>query len=258
MATSEAYNMDCLDFMATLQDECVDLTVTSPPYDNMRDYNGYTFDWKTTIMQLYRITKRGGGVVWVVNDQTVNGSETGTSFRQALHAVECGFNLHDTMIWDKGCTSFPDTNRYLPCFEFMFVFSKGAPKTTNMICDRPNLYAGLKAHGTWRQADGSTKPCTSKTVYEDFGRRFNVWRLPPEKNNTTGHPAVFPMKLAKDHIVSWSNEGDMVFDPFLGSGTTRIAAYDTNRNFMGAEISKEYFDAEEKRFKEHTAQTRMF
>lgn len=193
----------------------------------------------------------------MVADQTTNGSESGTSFRQALHAMECGFNLHDTMIWNKGECSFPDSNRYLGCFEFMFVWSKGQPKTVNFLCDRPNTWAGTKAHGTWRQKNGDTIQRPIGQTYAEFGRRFNIWSLPSEKRNTTGHPAVFPLRLAKDHIVSWSNEGDTVFDPFLGSGTTRIAAYDMRRNFMGCEISKDYFDAQERRFAEHTAQTRM-
>ena len=182
--------------MQTLPDNSVDLTVTSPPYDNIRDYHGFTFDWKATIMQLYRITKRGGVVVWVVADQTVDGSESGTSFRQALFAMECGFKLHDTMIWDKQTCTFPDTNRYLGCFEYMFVFSKDAPKAVNLLCDRPNIWAGTKAHATWRQKDGTLKKKQMGQIFEDFGRRFNVWRLPNEKHNTTGHPAVFPLRLA--------------------------------------------------------------
>ena len=189
----------------------------------------------------------------------MDGSESGTSFRQALYAMECGFKLHDTMIWDKSAVTFPDSNRYLPSFEYMFVFSKGAPKTFNPLKDRPNIWAGTKAHGTWRQKDGTLKGKTNKQqVFEEFGIRFNVWKIPGEKHNTTGHPAVFPLRLAKDHILSWSNEGDLIFDPFLGSGTTRIAAYDTNRRFIGCEISKEYFENQERRFKEYTAQTRMF
>ena len=256
---NKAYCADCVAFMRTMDTGSVDLTVTSPPYDNIRDYNGFTFDWKATIRELYRITKRGGVVVWNVNDQTVDGSESGTSFKQALFAVECGFNLHDTMIWNKGSVSFPDSNRYFPCFEYMFVWSKEAPKTFNPIADRPNVHGGVKLHGTWRQTDGSIIPKTDKgQKVAEYGWRFNIWEIPPERNNKTGHPAVFPLRLAKDHILSWSNEGDMVFDPFLGSGTTRIAAYDMRRDFIGTEISKEYFEAQEKRFAEHTAQTRMF
>lgn len=256
---NKAYCADCVSFMQTMDAESVDLTVTSPPYDNIRDYNGYTFDWKATIRELYRVTKRGGVIVWIVNDQTVDGSETGTSFKQALYAAECGFNLHDTMIWNKGSVSFPDSNRYFPSFEYMFVLSKGAPKTFNPIADRPNIHSGIKLHGTWRQQDGSV---TAKTIrgtnVAEYGWRFNVWDIPPERNNKTGHPAVFPLRLAKDHILSWSNEGDLVFDPFLGSGTTRIAAYDLRRDFIGTEISREYFEKQEKRFAEYTAQTRMF
>ena len=176
-----------------------------------------------------------------------------------MYAMECGFKLHDTMIWDKGTVTYPDNNRYLPSFEYMFVFSKDAPKTFCPIKDRPNIWAGTKAHGTWRQKDGSLKAKTDKKqVFEEYGMRFNVWKIPAEKHNTTGHPAVFPLRLAKDHIASWSNEGDVVFDPFLGSGTTRIAAYELRREFMGCEISQEYYEKQERRFAEIAAQTRMF
>jgi len=258
---SVAYNMNCVDGMAQLPAESVDLTVTSPPYDNIRDYNGYSFDWHKTIEQLYRVTKPGGVVVWIVSDQTVNGSESGTSFKQALFAMECGFNLHDTMIWEKESCAFPEATRYYPVFEYMFVFSKGKPKTFHPIEDRQNKWAGTNVHGTFREADGKLKRRSStwkETVCKDTGCRFNVWQVNTEKNNDTGHPAVFPISLPIDHIRSWSNEGDTVIDPFLGSGTTRIAAYDLNRNFIGYEISKEYFDAEEERFARHSAQLNLF
>lgn len=256
-----AYNRDCLEAMREMPDECIDLTVTSPPYDNLRDYNGYSFDWKATIEQLYRVTKQGGVVVWIVADQTVNGSETGTSFRQALHAMECGFNLHDTMIWEKDSCAFPEATRYCPVFEYMFVWSKGKPKTINLIRDKVNVYAGAQWHGTERQKDGKTVKrhlSLSGLTCNEYGCRHNVWKVPSEKNNKTGHPGVFPMKLPLDHIRTWSNEGDTILDPFLGSGTTRIAAYDLNRNFIGYEISKEYFDLQQERFERHTAQQNLF
>lgn len=256
-----AYNMDCVQYMETVNDCTFDLTVTSPPYDNIRDYNGYIFDYKKTIEQLFRVTKRGGVVVWIVADQTVDGSETGTSFIQCLFAKECGFNIHDTMIWRKDSCSFPEQTRYYPVFEYMFVWSKGKPKTFNPIEDRENKWGGLSVHGTFREKDGKTRNRSEtwkETICKQYGSRFNVWDIPSEKNNKTGHPAVFPLALAKDHIKSWSNKDDLVFDPFLGSGTTRIAAHDLYRQFVGCEIDKEYFDKQEERFKRHTAQGRLF
>ena len=254
--------MDCVEGMKQLPGESIDLTATSPPYDNLRDYNGFSFDWKATIEQLARITKIGGVVVWIVNDQTINGSETGTSFKQALYAMECGFNLQDTMIWDKHNLTFPHESRYHDCFEYMFIFSKEAPKTHNLIEDRPNIQAGTKIHGTDRQRDGTTTRQSGygKRAVKEIGKRFNIWRIDPVQSNIerTGHPAQFPLRLASDHIRSWSNEGDTILDPFLGSGTTRIAAYDLNRNFIGYEISKEYFDLQEERFERHTAQQNLF
>ena len=175
--------------------------------------------------------------------------------------MECGFNLHDTMIWEKESCAFPEATRYYPVFEFMFVFSKGSPKTFHPIADRINKWGGTKVHGTFRNADGALKERSAtwkETVCKEIGCRYNVWQISTEKQNKTGHPAVFPMKLVSDHIRSWSNEGDTVLDPFLGSGTTRIAAYDLNRNFIGYEISKEYFDKQEERFENHTAQQSLF
>lgn len=253
-----AYNMDCLLGMKLIEDNSIDLTVTSPPYDKIRDYNGFDFDWEETIKELYRITAEGGVVVWIVSDQTANGCETGTSFRQALFAKECGFNMHDTMIWNKKSCAFPETTRYYQTFEYMFIWSKGKPKTFNPITDRKNIWSGTYSEGSERQKDGTTKKKVNKNRIKDFGWRFNVWEINAAKFNRTGHPAVFPIKLVKDHIISWSNEGDTVLDPFLGSGTTRIACWDLKRNFIGYEISKEYFDNQEKRFEDHINQINMF
>lgn len=254
---------DCLDVLKNIASESIDLTVTSPPYDDLRLYNGYSFDFENIAKELYRVTKQGGVVVWIVNDSTINGSETGTSFRQALYFKEIGFNLHDTMIWQK-ISPFTHKNRYIACFEYMFVFSKGKPKTTNIIRDRKNKWGGTQVHGTERQASGETRRRSevqiSKKVKE-YGARYNVWDIPAEKNNKTGHPAVFPVRIAKDHIVSWSNENDIVLDCFMGSGTTGVACVNTSRNFIGIELDKEYFNIAEKRIlktQEEKARLDMF
>lgn len=202
-------------------------------------------------------------MVWIVADQTKDGSESCTSFRQVLFFVECGFGLHDTMIWDKGIFLFPERTRYYNEFEYMFVFSKEKINTSNLIADRRNLYPGKTVHGMTRQRDGSLKnkhgAILGKT-YGEYGVRGNVWHMPPAQSNTerTGHPAQFPLALARDHIITWSNEGDTVLDPFLGSGTTRIAAYDLNRNFIGFEIDESYFKMAQERFETHTAQANLF
>lgn len=234
---------DCLELMATLPDASVDLTVTSPPYDNLRTYNGYSFDFEGIAKQLYRVTKDGGVVVWIVSDATVKGSETGTSFRQALYFKDvCGFNLHDTMIWSKGETNFSDSNRYQQSFEYMFVLSKGRPATSNLIADKQNVSFGRLRIGTDRSADGSTRKSYTKPV-KQFGNRLNVWTVTPEKGAIRGkHPATFPEPLARDHILSWSNPGDTVLDPFMGSGTTGKAAAQCGRSFIGIEISAEYMN----------------
>ena len=240
---------DCLEVMKSLPDAGIDLTVTSPPYDNLRTYNGYSFDFEGIAKELYRITKDGGVVVWVVGDATINGSETGTSFKQALYFKEIGFNLHDTMIYEKDGIAFPDKNRYQQSFEYMFVLSKGKPKCLNLIADRKNVSFGRKVTGTVRNADGSTQKmaCFGQDIKE-FGIRWNVWKFASTKGNVkTGHPAMFPELLAHDHIVSWSNEGDTVLDCFLGSGTTGKVAKQLNRQFIGIEISPEYLEIAKKR-----------
>lgn len=240
-------NKDNIDGLRGLPDDCIDLTVTSPPYDKLRTYKGFSWDAEGLIAELYRVTKPGGVVVWIVNDATVNGSETGSSFRQALLFMEYGFNLHDTMIWNKRVLVYPCATRYHASFEYMFIFSKGKPKTVHLIEDRVNKKAGKTAGGNSRQPDGSLKlrSCAKKgTRIKQIGARFNVWDLPPCSSNTerTGHPAQFPEILARDHVISWSNPGDVVLDPFMGSGTTAVACIATGRNYIGFEISEEYCD----------------
>ena len=241
---------DCLDLLRDLPDECIDLTVTSPPYDDLRLYKGFSWDFESIAKELFRVTKMGGVVVWIIADATVKGSETGTSFRQALYFKEIGFNLHDTMIWDKcGFTATGSLKvRYGSVFEYMFILSKGKIKTFNPIKDRKNKYAGKRKTGSIRKKDGTTKPMSSQgRVFSEYGQRFNIWRFSPVGKNKTSHPAVFPLQIAKDHILSWSNENDIVLDPFIGSGTTAIAAIRTNRQFVGFEISPEYCDMANRR-----------
>ena len=249
MKTNTIHNENCLDTMARMEDNFIDLTVTSPPYDNLRTYKGYSFDFESIAKELYRVTKEGGVVVWIVGDATIKGSETGTSFKQALFFKECGFNLHDTMIYEKDGISFPDKNRYQNSFEYMFVFSKKAPITKNIIHDRKNISFGRKVTGTDRMANGETKKssCYGNNIKE-FGARWNIWRIKTDKgNNKTGHPAMFPEQLVSDHIISWSNEGDLVYDCFMGSGTTAKMAIVNNRRYVGSEMSKEYCEIAEER-----------
>jgi DNA modification methylase len=239
---------DNSEVLKTLDTASIDLTVTSPPYDNLRSYHGYTFDFPAIASELFRVTKPGGVVVWVVGDETVKGSETGSSFRQALHFKDvCGFNLHDTMIWDKASFSAVGSlaTRYAPVFEYMFVLSKGKPKAFNPIKDKPNKWAGTKLHGTLRNSDSTLKPMSNPgKLVADFGQRHNIWTQTPIKSNRgeASHPAAFPEELARDHIISWSDPGDCVLDPFLGSGTTGVAARLLGRNFIGIEVSEEYLN----------------
>ncbi len=250
---NEIYCGDNIELIKQLTDNSIDLTITSPPYDNLRTYKGYTFNFETLAHELFRVTKQGGVVVWVVGDATINGSETGTSFKQALYFMKCGFRLHDTMIYEKNSSSFPakkNGNRYTQIFEYMFVFSKGTPKC-NLICDKPNKWAGYTNWGKNTQYNKKGELVKTKNIkpVPEYSPRNNIWRYVSGFNDKTGHPAVFPEQLAKDHIISWSDPGDVVFDPFMGSGTTAKMALKNGRNFIGFEISQEYVDIANERIK---------
>lgn len=246
MELNKIYSMDCLEGMKLLEDNSIDLTVTSPPYDDLRKYNGYSWDFEGIAKELYRVTKQGGVVVWVVNDKTVKGSETGSSFKQALYFKEVGFNLHDTMIWVKDGGGAVGSNLcYTQNFEYMFVLSKGKPNSINLIRDKVNQSYGQDKSGVGRRRTDGVHKIEKRKPSKEFSKRNNWWYIPPQKGN--GHPAVFPEQLAHDHIISWSNEGDVVMDIFMGSGTTAKMCKLTNRNYIGFEISEEYCQIAEER-----------
>ena len=248
---------DCLGRMKEIPDESVDLTVTSPPYDNLRSYNGNNalwgqHVWKSVIKDLYRVTTDGGVVAWVVGDATIKGSETGTSFRQALWAMECGFSLHDTMIYKKPCLP-KNHNRYEQDFEYMFVLSKGRPRAFNPLRVPNKQYGRCPSGSTFRHGGEATGKLHSDKGVRRDRIAGNIWEIDCGFNRSTKdreaykHPAIFPEKLAHDHILSWSNEGDTVFDPFMGSGTTGKMAKLLNRRFIGIELDQAYFDIAKQR-----------
>jgi site-specific DNA-methyltransferase (adenine-specific) len=251
MEINKIYNENCLETMAKMPDNFIDLVVTSPPYDKLRNYKGYSFDFENVAKELYRVTKEQGVLVWVVADSVIDGSESGNSFRQALYFKEQGFNLHDTMIYQKNSYPFPPTNRYYQQFEYMFVFSKGKPKTTNLLkCESGNK----KRKSTQRNKDGTTTSFTSEGNKERI--MDNVWLEDTGYMRTTKdkyafkHPAMFPESLSEKHIQTWSNESDLVYDCFMGSGTTAKMAILNNRKYIGSEISEEYCKIIETRIKE--------
>ena len=248
---------NCVELMKQMPDNSVDMCITSPPYDNLRTYKGYTFPFDEIATQLFRIIKEGGIVVWVVNDATINGSETGTSFKQALRFKEIGFNIHDTMIFLK-TNPIPQIyrKRYTNVFEYMFVFSKGNVKTHNPLTV-PCMHAGLELKGTTYKNFSTgiqTRGKMAKPVKEEK-LKGNIWEYVVGKKavdqEAKGHPAPFPYDLAKDHIISWTNVGDIVLDPMCGSGTSIVAANDLRRQFIGFDISEEYCELAKKRLKLH-------
>ena len=240
---------DCLKLMKLLKPDSIDLTVTSPPYDNLRDYKGYIFNFEGIARELYRITKQGGVVVWVVGDATSKFNESGTSFKQYLYFKKIGFNALDTMIYYKEnyAPAYPSLRRYANQFEFMFIFSKEKPKTFNPI--QRSKVRNKKEKVAYRQKNG-----TLKRKIKEIGRETkdasNVWRY-AVGGNLINHPAIFPEKLAEDHILSWSNPGDIILDPMCGSGTTLKMAKLNDRNYLGIECSKEYWEIAKRRVMEN-------
>ena len=268
MEINKIYNENCLDTMSKMPDNFIDLTVTSPPYDDVRLYKGFTLPLEDIAKELYRVTKDGGVVVWVVNDKTKNYCESLTSFKTAILFVEnAGFNLHDTMIY-KRQAAFPDVVRYYQEFEYMFVFSKGKPKTINLLRQNKSEStikrnnSGLHNSRNERQQNGEIKKGNIKSVervnnskLDDTRVKSNIWEIATGSQKSTKdkiafqHPAIFPEQLANDHIISWSNENDIVYDCFAGSGTTAKMAILNNRNWIVSEISSEYCEIIKERIK---------
>lgn len=254
-------NGDCKEYLFTCTPNSIDLTITSPPYDNLRTYNNSsTWGWaefSAIASGLWRVTKDGGVVVWVVGDATIKGSETGTSFKQALFFKEIGFNLHDTMIYSKSGFANPSNNRYHQVFEYMYILTKRKLKVFNPIKDKKNKY-NKRGGDCKRQKDGSMKKgVKGGLLLNPYGQRYNIWKYKVGGGNMSTdkiahqHPATFPEQLANDNIISWSNEGDTVFDPMMGSGTTGKMAKQLNRNFIGIEIDKEYFEIAKERINQN-------
>lgn len=262
---NQVFNQCCLEGMACIPSKSIDITLTSPPYDNLRNYNG-SLNWSFEIFQsvaneLFRITKDGGVVVWVVGDATINGSETGTSFRQALYFKDVGFRLHDTMIYKKRNPVPLTHNRLDPCFEYIFCLSKGSPKTFYPLTE-PTLGAGgvRKRHQEVKAAidrNSATRYRNEETIVKEKKYKTNILEYSVGVEQKTDHPAIFPVALAQDQIIMWSNEGDTIFDPFMGSGTTAIACINTGRNYIGFEKEEKYYQIIQERIKNHKPQLKM-
>ena len=248
---NEIYSINCLNLMKNMNDNFVDLIVTSPPYDNLRDYKGYSFEFEKIAKELFRVTKEGGVVVWVVGDR-INGGYSLTSFKQALFFQKVGFRIHDIIIYKKKNTPFTRKGAYTNCYEFMFILSKGKPKTFNPIKER-TARSGYEPLPYNKRSDGINKKRMGKLNKEKV--RTNVWSYAVGLGGTTKdriafkHPAVFPEKLAEEHILSWSNEGDLIFDPMCGSGTTCKMAKLNGRKFIGCDVSDEYCKIAKERLK---------
>jgi site-specific DNA-methyltransferase (adenine-specific) len=253
------YLADCRDVLPTLSG--INGAITSPPYENLRAYGSAPpCDTFAVIREIAAVLGMGGVCMWNVADQVVNGGESGTSFKQALHAMDCGLRLHDTMIYCKEGVTFPDSNRYHPAFEYMFVFSKGVPRHFNGIADWRNKWGGSPMHGTDRQPSGDVTPINGigRPVLS-YGLRRNWWPLANAyTGETKGHPAPMPYEMAAGHVLTWTAPGDTVLDPFMGSGTTGIACARLGRRFVGIEIEPRYFDLACRRIERAERQPDLF
>lgn len=254
MELNKIYLGDSTKLLEQLDDNSIDLIITSPPYDDLRKYGDVGDGWNAEKFrgianQLPRVLKEGGVLVWIVNDKTNKGTETGTSFRQALYFMDNGLNLNDTMIWEK-TNPMPQVKqpRYNQVFEYMFIFSKGTPKTFNPLMV-PCKCAGQDYDSTCKNMGGENGRTEKHFKINKEKVKSNIWEIAVAQNKTI-HPAVFPIQLAIDHIKSWSNEGDVVLDPFIGSGTTALAAKQLNRKFIGFELNEEYFNLANQRINE--------
>ncbi len=253
MELQKIYNENCLYTMANMPNEFIDFIITSPPYDNIREYNGYEFEFEKIANELLRVLKIGGVIIWVVGDKTENGSETGTSFKQALYFKEIGFNLHDTMIYYKNNPMPTTGNRYHQHFEFMFALSKGTPKTFNPIKEETKFrgLANMKNRGEtgslhYKKVERTSEKKVGNVFFYSIGGGIST-----KDKIAYQHPAIFPEQLVIDQIVTWTNEHDLVYDPFMGSGTTAKVATLTNRQWIGSEISEEYIKISEQRLSEN-------
>ncbi len=256
LVINKIYIENCIDTMAKMQTESVDMVLTSPPYDDLRNYNSYDLSFERIVKNLYRVLKNGGVIIWVIGDKTEKGSETGTSFRQALYFKENGFNIHDTMIYYKNNPMPTTGNRYHQHFEYMFAFSKGTPKTFNPITEttKYNGLANMKNRGkegtlNYKKIERTKEKKAGNVFFYSIGGGISTIDKIAYK-----HPAIFPEKLALDQIKTWSNEGDLIYDPFMGSGTTAKIAHLLNRKWIGSEISSEYAEIANERLKKYTKQ----
>lgn len=250
---NQVLHCDCVLGMRALPDACIPLTVTSPPYDKLRMYDGHALPFELfqlVACELYRVTMPRGVIVWVVQDGTdKNGSETGTSFRQREFFKNLGMSAHATMIMKVNACRFPNNRRYCQQFHYAFVLSKGKPRVINVLRDSANQHPGDVVKHSHRSKDGKLVTCLMPHKrLAAYGYRGNVWDYKVGNGQTTkdrfafNQTALMPELMAEDHILSWSNPGDLVFDPMCGAATTCKMALLNHRKFLGMEIHQTYWE----------------
>lgn len=262
---NEIYCIDCVEGMKKIPDNSVDIVVTSPPYDGIRDYNGFNFDLHETGRGLIRILKEGGIVAMVIQDQTKNFGKTLTSFKTIIDWCDnIGFKLFECVIYRKhGSEGAWWTNRFRVDHEYMPIFLKGEkPQYFNKENLKvPSIHGGKVMTGSGsRRTDGKTNARVTRPI-NTMKCRGTIWNYlmagdkDPIKRQ---HPAPFPDQIPLDFIECFCPPGGVVLDPFMGSGSTAVAAKKLNRKYIGFDTSEEYIKIAHARLRNTETQLKVF
>ena len=244
---------DCVEGMRSLPPDLVPCTVASPPYGALRHYHGnHQFDFEAAAAELWRITRPGGVVCWVVREEVVDGSESGEASEQRLFFRDLGFRLHQTIVMERYGSRARSPGRYGESLEYAFILAKGKPATVRLLRDRRNKTAGKLVTATHRYPDGSYR--VQRYEVDEWGYRKAVWYFAQGMHVATDpvarlHQAPMPEAMAEDLILSYSREGDLIFDPFAGVATTAKMALLNHRNYFGYEINAIYHARGEERLR---------
>ena len=238
---------DNITYLKTLPDECIDFVITSPPYDALRDYNGYKLDLHGLGVELLRVLKDGGICVMVIQDSTRDFAKSLTSFRTIVDWCDnIGFRLFECNIYNRqGTEGAWWKKRFRVDHEYMPIFLKGKRP---QYFDKENIKIPSK-HGGKIMTGANIRTKNGQTGSRKV--KINPTKCPGTVmtfGNTCGgesklkskHPAVFPNMLAYDMIECFCPEDGTVLDPFNGSGTTTLAAKCLGRNYIGIDVSEEY------------------
>ena len=245
---------DSAEVLKNFPDNSIDMVVTSPPYDGLRDYNGFSLDLHKIGKEIYRVLKDGGIAVMVIQDATKDFAKSLTSFRTIVDWCDnVGFRLFETVIYHKNGTEGAWwKQRFRVDHEYMPIFMKGKkPQYFNKEPLKiPSKHGGKVMSGSGNRRTDGTLSETVRRPINTMKCRGTVWDylMAGDKNPLKRkHPAVFPDKIPYDCIQCFCPEGGLVLDPFIGCGSTAVMAKVLGRNYIGIDISREYCDLAEER-----------